>query len=494
MRIIHADSRAVQLHGFCDASQRAYGACVYIRTSVGDNDHKSNLLCSKSRVAPIKTISLPRLELSAALVLARLVAKVGASIDLTNVQVFLWSDSTITLNWITSTSRKWSVFVANRIGEIQRLTEIKNWRHVASANNPADIVSRGLDPCELADSAMWWHGPEFLRSNESFWPNGSFSHLGNNTPEQRGVITLAATVEPSIIEELLSKFSNLHKICRIIAYCMRLSKKQRPTNLTALISPDESSIALGIICKAVQRQTFRSECEKLSAGDAISSSSNLLSLSPFLDEAGIMRVGGRLRNSNLPFDACHPILLPRSHNLTRLVIEQEHARNLHAGTQATVAAVRQRFWPLSLRSSVRKIIRNCVICFQSNPRLSEAIMAPLPSNRVTISRAFSHCGVDYAGPLIIREGKRRNAKNHKAYAALFVCFVTKAIHIEVVSDLTTEAFIAAFKRFISRRGKPSHMFSDNGTTFVGAQRQLKELYNFYKNDRTQTDIHNFLGE
>jgi len=122
----HSDSQAIQLHGFCDASQRAYGACIYIRTRVGDNNHRSELLCSKSRVAPIKTISLPRLELSAALVLARLVAKVGGSIDLTNVQIFLWSDSTITLNWIISTSRKWSVFVANRVGEIQRLTSISN--------------------------------------------------------------------------------------------------------------------------------------------------------------------------------------------------------------------------------------------------------------------------------------------------------------------------------------------------------------------------------
>ncbi|XP_018375478.1 PREDICTED: uncharacterized protein LOC108769147 [Trachymyrmex cornetzi] len=159
-----------------------------------------------------------------------------------------------------------------------------------------------------------------------------------------------------------------------------------------------------------------------------------------------------------------------------------------------MAAVRQMFWPLSLRSNTRKIIQNCIICFKANPRHSQAIMASLPASRTTVSRPFSRCGVDYAGPIVIREGKRRNAKNHKAYIAIFVCFVTKAVHIEVVSDLTTDAFLGAFRRFISRRGKPVHMFSDNGTNFVGTNKQLQELHKFYVQAQTQGQINQFLHE
>ncbi|XP_011686444.1 PREDICTED: uncharacterized protein LOC105449139 [Wasmannia auropunctata] len=248
------------------------------------------------------------------------------------------------------------------------------------------------------------------------------------------------------------------------------------------------------MCRVVQRQAFPAEHSAMSKGDDICKSSKLLSLSPFMDDHGLIRVGGRLKNSALSFDARHQVVLPRDHNLTKRIIEFEHLRNIHAGTQATMAAVRQRFWPLSLRSSTRKIINNCVACFRAKPVFSEALMGSLPAPRVNISRPFSHCGVDYAGPVGIREGKRRNSRIRKAYIAVFVCLATKAAHLELVSDLTTEAFIAALKRLMSRRGKPEKMYSDNATTFVGAQRQIKELYDFLRNDPARGDIENFLRD
>ncbi|KYN07859.1 hypothetical protein ALC62_01165 [Cyphomyrmex costatus] len=211
-----------------------------------------------------------------------------------------------------------------------------------------------------------------------------------------------------------------------------------------------------------------------------------------MDDTGLIRVGGRLKNSRLQFDAQHPILLPREHELTKRVINYEHVRNLHAGTQATMAAVRQRFWPLSLRSCTRKILRNCVTCFKAKPVQSEAIMGSLPANRVTESRPFSHCGVDYAGPVVLKEGRRRNARNTKAYISVFVCFSTKAVHLELMSDLTSNAFISALRRFISRRGRPACLYSDNGTVFVGAHNQLKEIQDFLKTQQAQADIGQFL--
>lgn len=479
----------IQFHGFCDASQQAYGACVYIRTDLGNDVYRSELLCSRSRVAPIKALSLPRLELSAALLLARLIDKVRESLSLTHAQIFLWSDSTITLNWIASSSRRWSVFVANRVGEVQRLTDIKDWRHVSSSNNPADILSRGLNPIELASSSLWWHGPDFLQSNSESWPNSSFIHMDDMLEQKKAVVTVT-TIDQCVVSTLLLRRSSLRKICRILAYCLRFSKARRTTMETD-VSPTEASYALNIICKTIQKRVFPEEYKALSEGDTIGTTSRLLSLSPFMDNIGLLRVGGRLKNSDLHFDACHPILLPHKHELTRRIIENEHVRSGHAGAQATMAAVRQRFWPLSLRSTARKVIQECVTCFRARPQQSVAVMGSLPTSRVTISRPFSQCGIDYAGPVILREGKRRNARNHKAYIGIFVCFATKAIHIELVSDLTSDAFIAALKRFISRRGKPSRIYSDNGTTFVGAQRQIKEFYDFYFSQQTQSEVKRF---
>lgn len=297
-------------------------------------------------------------------------------------------------------------------------------------------------------------------------------------PEQKRIAAIVVKHDQCMVSQLLTKHSNLSKILRIIAYCMRFSKK-RNLAPTSAISSAELSLAMEIVYEA------------LKLGTTINAGSRLLPLTPFMDKDGLIRVGGRLKNSNLDFDACHPILLPRNHDLTQKIIRQEHIRNMHAGTQGTMAAVRQRFWPLSLRSAARKIIQECVICFRVKPRISEAIMGSLPVGRVTPSRPFAHCGIDYAGPVTIREGNRRNSRNHKAYMAIFVCFATKAAHIEVVSNLTTDCFLGAFKRFIARRGKPTHMYSDNGTTFVGAKKQIKELYEFYNKQETQSDLNQF---
>ncbi|XP_071572429.1 uncharacterized protein [Temnothorax nylanderi] len=250
-------SQSIQLHGFCDASERAYGACVYFRTKVGHNAYRSELLCSKSRVAPLKAVTLARLELSAALL--------------------------------------WSVFVSNRVGEIIRLTDISDWHYVTSANNPADIVSRGLNPHELVNLSMWWHGPSFLQLNDNDWPSSSFARIETDLPEQKKVVTTIATVDQCLVTKLLTERSNLNKICRIIAYYLRFYKARRPSTPTKIITPSETTLALRLMCKVVQKQSFSSEYKALNQGKPISTSSGLLSLSPYMDETGLMRVGEQIR-------------------------------------------------------------------------------------------------------------------------------------------------------------------------------------------------------
>lgn len=204
----------------------------------------------------------------------------------------------------------------------------------------------------------------------------------------------------------------------------------------------------------------------------------LASLTPFLDENDIIRVGGRLGNSKFENDKKHPILLPGNHMFTNRLFIDEHNRLLHAGPQLLLASICERFWPLRGRNLAQKIVKACVKCFRANPKPMQHIMGHLPSPRVTHAFPFECTGVDYAGPFQIKDRKGRGCKISKCYLCLFVCFVTKAVHLELVTDLTKEAFIAALRRFVARRGKSSQIYSDNGKSFVSGNNALKELSKF----------------
>lgn len=207
-------------------------------------------------------------------------------------------------------------------------------------------------------------------------------------------------------------------------------------------------------------------------------SNQLIRLSPFMDEVGVLRVGGRLSNAELPFESRHPAILPKSDHVTKLIIDHYHKFHCHAGSGLLLSILRQRFWIISARSIVRQRVRLCNFCFKNSPSHPYPKMGELPPCRVNETKAFVHTGVDYAGPINITLCRRRGQRHQKAYICLFVCLATKAIHIELVSELSSDAFLSAFKRFISRRGPVLNMYSDNGTNFIGAKAHLKELYNF----------------
>ncbi|XP_033221034.1 uncharacterized protein LOC117175436 [Belonocnema kinseyi] len=208
----------------------------------------------------------------------------------------------------------------------------------------------------------------------------------------------------------------------------------------------------------------------------------LVSLSPILDSEGVLRVGGRLRNSDLNYGQKHPILLPQNHNVTALIIRDQHLKLLHGGSQATLNATRNNYWIINEKTTVKKVIRKCVICCRANPLVPTYGMGDLPKNRTIFKRAFLHTGVDYWSPFYIKEKKFRNRIKVKIYVAIFVCFATKAVHIEVVSDLTTEAFLACLSRFFSRRGKSADLYSDNGTNLVGAKNEIDSICNFLNSE------------
>lgn len=485
-----------QIHGFCDASELAYGACIYMRITNMYGHHSSNLICSKSRVAPLRNISVPKLELCAALLLARLMKKVTAALPVRIDDIHYWTDSTITLAWIKSVARNWKTFVANRVSEIQELSNLTMWHHVPTTENPADIISRGLEPILLIKCALWWHGPTWFQSHSDHWPNiPSKVEISEDIPERRSTISNVLIATNSSDFDIFERYSKLNKLLRVTAYCLRFIHncckrlKGMHNELEGeSLTPAEITNATVILTKIVQQSVFPQDMLHLKVHNTVHCKSKLLCLNPFLDNAGIIRVGGRLNNADIPYNQKHPIVLPKNHKFTKLIIQNEHHKCLHAGAQATLAAVRMSYWPLGGRDITRHLIRQCIRCFRTKPINESHIMGNLPKDRVTPSRPFTNCGIDYFGPLMIREGKRRNSRYIKAYGAIFICFSTKAVHIELVTDLSTETFINALKRFIARRGKPVNMYSDNGTNFVGAKREIRELYDMFRTESSQNAI------
>ncbi|XP_043466815.1 uncharacterized protein LOC122501430 [Leptopilina heterotoma] len=218
---------------------------------------------------------------------------------------------------------------------------------------------------------------------------------------------------------------------------------------------------------------------------------NLSSLNPFLDDKNILRVGGRLNNSDFNENKKHPMLISASDKFAKLLFENEHRRLMHAGPQLLLYTIREQFWPLGGRNLAKNVTRKCITCFKVKPRITNPIMGDLPKARVSPSPPFYNTGVDYAGPFMIKDRKGRGAKSSKCYISVFVCLATKALHLELVSDLTSEAFIATLRRFVFRRGKPGHIYSDNGLSFVGARNELDQLGTFLarENENLRDVVH-----
>ncbi|XP_025191141.1 uncharacterized protein LOC112591512 [Melanaphis sacchari] len=401
--------------------------------------------------------------------LCRLSNKIIKKLKLNISRRYLWTDSTIVIAWISSPSANWNVFVSHRVGEIQDLTSAHEWRHVKSDDNPADVISRGRDPSMIQSEKIWWEGPTWLKKNESFWPTIPKVDKKVEIPEMRKTINLVSTVSNdwSVIE----RSSSWMKLLRVIAYCLRFNRLK--VKNIGLIQPDEIVKATQCIVKAVQVQYWSEEIADLKATGQVSKKSKIFRLCAFLDKNQILRVGGRLKNAEtLDVFQRHPMLIPQTCSVSKLIFRDAHERTMHGGPAAMLSYVRERFWTIHGRNMARKIFYECVHCFRTKPVTVQPIMGNLPKQRIEPSRPFSVCGIDFAGPFMIKGSLRRNAPITKGYLCVFVCFATKAIHLEFVCDLSTQAFLNALKRFTSRRGLCSDIYSDNATNFVGANRRL----------------------
>ena len=502
----------IQLHGFCDASDAGYGACTYIVSENSRGEKLSRLLCAKSRISPKEYRSTARLELCGAVVLANLMEQVSNSIRLNFSKKVCWSDSAIVLYWLKKCPSQLQTFVANRVSEIQELSKEISWKHVRETTNPADLLSRGQTPAEILDCKLWWNGPDFLILPERKWPE-SIVTVDPNEPDivqefKRGeTSSLAATTLNVLATDILENpFSQMienssrifpvkWKLALVIRFVFNLRAKK--LNLPRRVGPVqvqdlfEAEIAMSRIC---QVEKFSNEMENCLKGRPVPRNSKIKNLDPIWDpKLKLMRVGGRLnRAEKCDEDQKHPIILPKCH-FARLLVREIHQQNLHAGINATHSFIRLRYWPVQTKNLVRTEVKKCVKCFRARPKMIDQMMGQLPPKRVTPSPPFENTGVDFCGPFDMKVSKIRSAKTIKSYVSVFVCLSTKAIHLEVVTDLTTEAFLAAFDKFVSRRGLPRSMFSDNGLNFVGASNKLAQLYEFLAKNTTQNEIREYLA-
>ncbi|XP_054727158.1 uncharacterized protein LOC129236895 [Anastrepha obliqua] len=483
-RFVGLDADNIQIHGFCDASMAAYGACAYVRSQIG-GEVRTSLLCSKSRVAPLKTLSIPKLELCAAMLLAELLNSIQ-TLGPFKGEFFCWSDSTITLSWVSSVAANFNVFVANRISNIQELTQGMSWRHVPTQLNPADILSKGASPKELDAATLWKEGPSYLKEDEAKWPK--IRQVDNALLERKKTILI---LTPKIIDYTID-CKHIHKfrsMRRIYAYVNRFLKiKSNIRWESPQLSLEEIEAGTHLLLRMVQKAAMSLDYNELRAGRAVSSSSNLRSLNPFLDATGLIRVGGRLQNADLSFNARHPIVLPKHHPLTNGIIKYFHQKLLHAGPQALLATIRLQYWPIGGRKSVTAVLNKCLRCFRAKPILMRHIMGNLPAERVRSQRPFYTTGVDFCGPFSYKS-EVRNRPPTKCYICVFICFATKATHLELVRDLSTNSFLASLKRFTCLRGQPRVIWSDNATNFVGAKNELKEIRALFLSEQHISEVH-----
>ena len=459
-------TKNTQLHIFCDASELAFAAVAYIRIITDDGTCHCSLLTSKSRVAPIKKLTLPRLELQGAVLGIRLRKLITKEITLQLDQIIFWTDSTINLQYINSDEGRFKTFVCNRIAEIRRHSEPSQWHFVPGTQNPADIATRGSTLKELS-SSLWKNGPEFLNSSElKVWGEEHLHAINQDDEELKASGVNCQMTSTNNNEQIIDfkRFSSWEKLVNVTSWVLRYLNKLRKKNRKSIerLTLEETNIGKIQLLRLIQTEFNKEKMGK-----------DLKSLDVFVDKEGLIRVGGRLKHSILPYAAKHQVVLPYKNYAVKLLIEHQHRLNMHWGQDLLLSTLRQTYWIIKGRSFVRSVIRSCLYCRKKKAPTIQPKMADLPPTRLAImSPPFFNTGVDCFGPFNVKILRSRA----KRWGCIFTCMTTRAVHLEVVECLSTDAFIQALERFINRRGYPQSINSDCGTNFVGADNELRQWF------------------
>ncbi|XP_050698781.1 uncharacterized protein LOC126986557 [Eriocheir sinensis] len=483
-----------QLHHFCDASTKAYAVVSYVRLQDDVGFVHCSFIAARTRLAPIKTTSIPRLELCAAVLAVSSDAKLRGEISLPIESSTFWTDSMIVLQYIASPSRRFHTFVANRLGTIHRLSSPPQWRHVRSEENPADDATRGLPAQVLLTGGRWRHGPAFLRLPLDSWPllpGDPAVDLDNDPEVKRDVTTLTMEAQtPTTIDQLLSRYSSWYALQRAVAWLRRFAvwiKEGRPSGPGSRLAVTELQPARTAILKYVQRAHFQDDIAALRRG-RLTKRNTLYRLEPTLDTQGLLRVGGRRLDASDTYSHDAPLLLPKTHHVTALIVRDVHiflAR--HSGREHTLACLRGQYWVVAGRPLIDRLLRNCFVCRRVNSRPLVQRQGELPVERIAAGNPpFTHTGVDCFGPFGVTSMRR----SVKRFGCVFTCLSSRAAHLEVLDSLDAAAFLNALMRFIARRGPPAKLFSDMGTNFQRAAKDLHAAARGWRDDaRVEETLH-----
>ena len=487
----------VELHTFSDASVEAVGVVSYLKVYREDQTSETCFILGKAKVAPQHGHTVPRLELCAAVMAVEVSETIVEYLDHKPDALYFYSDSKIVLGYIYNEKRRFHVYVSNRVDRIRQTTEPNQWSFVSTELNPADLATRGLEVKDLQGSS-WLSGPSFLCNSvergQEFFPlvepdEDKEVKAINNVNLGDAVmplvvvnqIKLESKLEP--LSQRFTKFSSWKKLVRAIALLKHIAvsfeKKSSEClgwhmcNRHKITSQLEESENL--IIRAVQGECFPKEISNLRSHTVLPMSSPIESLSPYLDQYGVLRVGGRLDKGRAILDVpIKPIIVPKDSHLAILLIRHFHESVRHQGRLITEGAVRSGgFWILGGKKTISKVIHQCVTCRKVRGKTSIQQMGDLPPDRIQPSPPFTYVGVDLFGPWYVTTRRTRGGSaDSKRWGVLFTCLVSRAIHLETVSELSTSSFINAFKRFTAIRGPVKQLRSDRGTNFVGAVKEL----------------------
>ena len=473
------------LHHFTDASESGYGVVTYIRTVNEEGKIYCNLVMAKSRVAPLKFVSIPRLELTAAAIGTKIAKQLKDELDIKIHEERFWTDSKVVLAYIKNTKKRFKVFVANRLHQIRTDSDVTQWYYIKTDDNPADDCSRGLSMKKSKRVKRWFNGPEFLWRSIETWvkENTTFDVEDNDAEGKTSVNVNLVGIKNDLLSTLESRISCWKKLKRVFGYIILFVEKVKNRKASeesrrkSLLDVAILQKAEEIVLKLVQEQEFGSDIKnithkKQNKADVLKNRT-LQGLKPFIDNSGVMRVGGRLQNSSMAVECIHPAILPKGSAVSTMIVRDCHKRMAHSGRGGTMQEIRSNgYWIINCNALVGHVIYNCVICRSMRGKFGEKVMGNLPKDRVSEAPPFTYCGIDLFGPFMVKE--RRSVM--KRYGALFTCIASRAVHIEVVTTMETDSFIMALRRMIARRGNVRTIRSDNGGNFIGADNELKRCF------------------